>query len=314
MMAEQTNNFIKYWIIGTNKLLHEIFNIRFSDEQIQETQSYVDDELVIMYCVEFDFEEYKGNTATIRISATSKDCLRFTVYEKMMYFMLLSNAFQSNDNGDYYISVRKLKEIRGLSGDSIDTYLCYEQALNRLENKSIEVIPKRSKGKSQYISCKLLSIKEKIMRNSRMSSFTYSFNALETQFISKKQKFTINFNPFAVIFKKSFLFQVSIHLIRLVYLNANSDLRAKNFSFQKILMSISFTNSNGVFENINYFEYLFNSKNKQSERLNRCYEETEIVLKQLVKNKCIKNYSISSRKTFKYLRDNEVQISIGFIR
>lgn len=305
---------IHNWTICTNKLLHEIFNFRFSDEQIQETQSYLNDEIITIYCVEFDFEEYKGNVATVRISATSKEYLRFTVYEKMMYFMLLSNAFQSNDNGNYYISMRKLKEIRGLKGDSIDTYLCYEQALNRLENKSIEVIPKRSKGKSQYISCKLLSVNEKIMRNSRMSSFTYSFNSLETQFISKKQKFTISFNPFAVIFKKSFMFQVGIHLIRLVYLNANSEVSVKNFSFQKILMSINFTDSNGLFEDINYFEYLSNSKNKQSERLNRCYKETEIVLKQLAKTKCINNYSISKRRTFKYLRDNEVQISIGFIR
>ena len=118
------------YTISTNKLLYELFNYTFEDEEIKEAQEYdkVSNTIVVTYYKEFDYISSKNNTFRVRISSFDKDNLKFTIYEKMLYFMLISNARQSSDD-NYFISMRKLRNIRGLKDDSLSTYKCYENAI-----------------------------------------------------------------------------------------------------------------------------------------------------------------------------------------
>lgn len=303
------------YTISTNKLLYELFNYTFEDEEIKEAQEYdkVSNTIVVTYYKEFDYISSKNNTFRVRISSFDKDNLKFTIYEKMLYFMLISNARQSSDD-NYFISMRKLRNIRGLKDDSLSTYKCYENAIKGLTNKMIRLIPMKSNHGSKIIKCNLLSITNIVENKSRISEFNYSFNGLDATFVRNKQKITIFYNPFAFIFKKNYSFQIYLHLIRLVALNKNEDYEKKEFSFQLILKQIRRVNKDGVIENINYYDYIATSANKQSERLNKCYEELEIILKHFVKCNIIKSFSISKKRTFKYLRDDEVKITIKFIK
>ena len=118
---------------------------------------------------------------------------------------------------------------------------------------------------------------------SRIAEFNYSFNGLDTSLVKNSQKITTYYNPFSFIFKKYFSFQICLHLFRLIALNKNTATSAKSFSYQLMLKQKSF-------------------------------EELEIILKQFVKYDVIEGFSISKRRTFKYLRDDEVKIGIKFIK
>ena len=81
------------WCISTNKLLHELFNVTYSSDEIKTTGIYKKDEngknkYVNAYYIEFDYEEFKGNTSKVKIISEDKDNLAFTIYEELLYFTL----------------------------------------------------------------------------------------------------------------------------------------------------------------------------------------------------------------------------------
>ena len=88
----------------------------------------------------------------------------------------------------------------------------------------------------------------------------------------------------------------------------------KEFSYQLMLKQIHKVDSKGFIENTTYYDYVVGAGNKQAELLKKSYDELEIILKQFVKYEIIKSFSISKRRTFKYLKDDEVKIGIKFIR
>lgn len=306
---------IKY-VISINQFLYEIFNHYCSENEIKTEQIYNDEnECITRYYTEFVFNTSNDSSFKIRISSIEKNNLNFSIYEKMLYFILINNARQSSDK-NYFISMRKIREIRGLKNDSFTTYKCYENALYSLSNKNVKIIPLKCKFMNNYktINCKMLSIYNLIMNKSRISEINYSFNNLETYFVGNRQKITTYMNPFKFIFKKSFSFQICLQLFRLIGINGNKGYETRTFSFKNMLKQIRKVEKDGTISDIDYYEYLNCLSNKQSERLNRCYDELEIILKDLVKYKVIKKYIISKNRTFKYLKDDEVKILINFIK
>ena len=319
MDKEQDRMEKKNWCISTNKLLYEIFNYTYSNNEIKTKGTYVKNEYgkreyVEQYYIDFNYEEFKGNLSKVRVSSTNKDNLRFTIHEQLLYYMLISNARQSNEKGEYYISMRKIRNIRGLQGNSLNTYKCYEDALNRLSAKNIMVLPLKSTYQQKIISCNMITISNVKLNNNRIYEFKYCFNDLDNNLVKNKQRFVITYNPFEFMFKKYFSFLVCLHITRLIALNNNNGIASRKYSFQKILLCIHKVNGTGVIEDVDYYHYIENAGNKQSAYLNKCYEDTENILKMLVKHKYIKDYNISSKRTFKYLRDNEVYLMISFMR
>ena len=150
-------------VLSTNKLLYDMFNFEFTDEDIKQSIDYIDKEKKDIYYVEFNYESSKDSTFKVKISSTERDCLRFTIYEKMILLILISNARQSSSD-NYFISMRKIKSIRGLKDNSSNTYNCYKMAIDRLKNKKIMLIPlKVSKNYSaKFINCNILTISNEV--------------------------------------------------------------------------------------------------------------------------------------------------------
>lgn len=291
-------------VIFTNKLLNELFNYVCMDEEIKKCNN--------KYSYSYIFKDGDYNTLKITISSSNREYLKFSIYEKIMFFMLISNAKSSNNIEDYFISMRKLRDIRGIDSNSLNTYMCYENSLKGLSSKEIKIIPLKCKYNYKPINSKLLIISNEVRKGKRISEFNYSFDKLEEMFVNSKQFITLSFSPFSISFKKSFKMQLFIHLLRLVFINSNKNVRSREFSLQKILMQLKTVDSSGYFTNINYYEYLQKSANKQSERLNNMYKDIIDILSLMKKHKLIYKYSLSERKSFKYLRDNEVQIMVIF--
>lgn len=302
-------------VLSTNKLLYDLFNFEFEDEKIKEGKDYIDKECVDIYYIDFNYESSQNSTFRVRVYSQEKDNLRFTIYEKMMLLILISNARQSNSD-NYSISMRKIKSIRGLKDNSLNTYNCYKMALDRLKKKNIKMIPIKVSRNYQMkiIKCSLLSISNEVLIKSRIAEFNYSFNGLDTSLVKNSQKITTYYNPFSFIFKKYFSFQMCLHLFRLIALNKTAAMSAKSFSYQLMLKQIRKVDSKGFIENTTYYDYVVGAGNKQAELLKKSFEELEIILKQFVKYDVIKGFSISKRRTFKYLRDDEVKIGIKFIK
>lgn len=302
-------------VISTNKLLYDLFNFTFDDDDIKETQNYVDGKWETVYYVDFKYESSKNSSFKVRLSSLDKDKLRFTIYEKMLFLILISNARQSSDD-NYFISMRKIKQIRGLANSSASTYNCYEMALDRLKSKTIRVLPQTIHLNYQIkiINCSLLTISNVSYSGSRIAAFNYSFNGLSTSLVKNNQKYITNYNLFSFIFKKHYSFQICLHLMRLISLNKTSICESKEFSFLLMLKQLHVVNNSGFIEKRTYYEYVAMAGNKQAEILKKYFIELEIILKQLVKHKVIKNYCISKKKTYKYLRDDEVKIGIKFIK
>lgn len=307
------------WCISTNKLLYEIFNFTYNSDEIKTTGIYKKDEngknkYVNAYYIEFDYEEFKGNISKVKIISEDKDNLAFTIYEELLYFMLISNARQSNDKDNYYISMRKLRSIRGLKGNSVSSYNRYEEALHRLSNKTLMVLPIKSTYQREFISCNMISIFNINQTDKRISDFSYSFNELDKLLIHSRQKIDTTYNPFEFISKQYFSFLTCLQFTRYIALNVNGSNSSRKYSIQKLLMGIHKVNKDGIIESLNYYQYIVEAGNKQSEKLNKCYTEIESILKMLVKHKYIKNYNISKKRSFKYLKDNEVFVQVFFIR
>ena len=307
------------WCISTNKLLYSIFSYTYSDTEIKSKSTYVrgDDgkrQYTKIYYVEFDFEEFKGNLSKVRISSNNIEDLRFSIYEQMLYYMLISNARQSNNKDNYHISMRKLRSIRGLQGDSINTYKCYEKAIYKLSKKNIMVLPVKSTYKQEIIDSNMLSISNIVKKGDRICDFYYSFNKFDKNLVQSRQKFDVTYNPFKFIFKKYYSFLFCLHMTRLIALNYNSGITSRRYSLQKILLELHKINGLGIIENVNYYKYIEMAGNKQSAYLKKCLADTENILKLFVKHKYIKNYNISTKSTFKYLKDNEVYIEVKFIK
>lgn len=302
-------------VLSTNKLLYDMFNFEFTDEDIKQSIDYIDKEKKDIYYVEFNYESSKDSTFKVKISSTERDCLRFTIYEKMILLILISNVRQSSSD-NYFISMRKIKSIRGLKDNSSNTYNCYKMAIDRLKNKKIMLIPlKVSKNYSaKFINCNILTISNEVYVKSRIAEFNYSFNDLNSSLVKNSQKITTYYNPFSFIFKKYFSFQICLHIFRLIALNRTATVMGKEFSYQLMLKHIHKVDSKGFIENTTYYDYVVGAGNKQSELLKKSYDELEIILKQFVKYEIIKSFSISKRRTFKYLKDDEVKIGIKFIR
>lgn len=305
-------------VISTNKLLYELFNFTFDDKDIKITPQYIDKDLIDIYYVEFTYESSKASTFKVRISSTNKDNLRFTIYEKMLFLILISNARQSSDD-NYFISMRKIRNIRGLKDNSLSTYNCYEQALDRLTSKSIRLLPLTNSYnyRTKMINCDLLTISNKVYSKSRIIEFNYSFNELDTSLVKNSQRISTHYNPFSFIFKKYYSFQISLHLLRLIALNRNASVAGegacREFSYKLMLKQIHKVDRKGFIEDLNYYDYIATAGNKQSELLKRSYEDLEAILKQFVKYEIINSFSISKRRSFKYLKDDEVKIGIKFI-
>lgn len=302
-------------VISTNKLLYDLFNFTFDSDDIKETPNYVDGKWETVYYVDFKYESSKNSSFKVRLSSLDKDKLRFTIYEKMLFLILISNARQSSDD-NYFISMRKIKQIRGLANSSASTYHCYEMALDRLKSKTIRVLPQTIHLNYQIkiINCCLLTISNVSYSESRIAAFNYSFNGLNTSLVKNNQKYITNYNLFSFIFKKHYSFQICLHLMRLISLNKTSICESKEFSFLLMLKQLHVVNNSGFIEKRTYYEYVAMAGNKQAEILKKYFIELEIILKQLVKHKVIKNYCISKKKTYKYLRDDEVKIGIKFIK
>ena len=303
-------------VVSTNKLLHELFNYTFQDEDIKETSLYINNQLTDVYYVEFTYESSKTSSFKVRLSSSSKDNLRFTIYEKMLLYILISNARQSKEDS-YFITMRKIRSIRGLKDNSTSTYNCYKMALERLKSKRVRLLPmtNSNKYKLKMIDCNILTIWNQVDMDSRITEFNYSFNDLDTSFVKNSQKISSYFNPFSFMFKKYYSFQMGLHLLRLIALNNSGEKSEhREFSYKFMLKQIHKVDRKGYIDNLNYYDYIATAKNKQSELLKRSYMELEAILKRLVKSKTIKSYSISERRTFKYLKDDEVKICIKFIR
>ena len=76
-------------VLSTNKLLYDMFNFEFTDEDIKHSIDYIDEEKMDIYYVEFNYESSKDSTFKVKISSTERDCLRFTIYEKMILLILI---------------------------------------------------------------------------------------------------------------------------------------------------------------------------------------------------------------------------------
>lgn len=302
------------YVLSTNKLLYDLFNHHFEDSEIKTEKVYENNELVERHYVEFLYESSNSSSFKVRISSINKDNLTFTIYERMLYLILISNARQSDGN-NYFITMRKIRSIRGLKENGSSTYKCYELALERLASKTIKIMPHKNSShyRLRFFSCSLLSVSNLVVSNGRIKEFNYSFGNLDTSFIKNSQKFTTYYNPFNIIFKKYFVFQIGLHLIRLIAINQKKYKKAE-YSYQRMLKQIFKVDvTTGVIDSQTYYDYLATSGNKQSIRLKQSYEELEMILKQFVKLKIIQGFCISKQRTFKYLRDDEVKILIKFI-
>ena len=302
-------------VLSTNKLLFELFNYAFTNEEIKSKEEYIDNEWKEVYYVEFVYDSSKNSSFKIRLASMEKEKLRFTIYEKMLFLMLISNARQSSED-NYFISMRKIRNIRGLKDNSLSTYKCYKIALDRLTNKRITLLPLTNSNsyKMKMINCNLLSISNEVFLKSRIVEFNYSFNGLETSLVKNSQSITTYYNPFTIIFKKYFSFQISLHILRLISLNRTKESSTREFSYKLMLNQIHKVDSKGFIEKQTYYDYILEANNKQAEILKKSYMELEVILKQLVKCEIIKSFSISKRRTVKYLKDDEVKIGIKFIR
>ncbi len=303
------------YIISTNKLLYEMFNISFNDSNVKTTKEKVGNKFADVYYIDFIYESSNKSSFNARLYSTDKDNIRFTIFEKVLLFMLIGNSRQLSDN-NYFISMRKLRSIRGLKDNSKNTYMCYKKGLDRLSNKYIRLIPKKNIGgyKPKMVNCKLLSITNEVYSNDRLSEFNYSFNDFDSSFVKNSQKITTYFNPYSFIFKQYFLIQISLHLLRLISLNKSSSTEKRAFSYKLMLNQIHKVDQKGYIENATYYEYISNAENKQSSLLSKSYVELESILKQFVRSNVIKSFSISKRRSYKYLKDDEVRIEIKFIK
>ena len=303
----------KTYVITTNKLIFDLFNVAFNEEDVKIDKDLINGEWHEYYYFEFMYISSKNCSFKVRISSSIKDYLRFTIYEKMLLFILVSNARQT-DGDNHFITMRKLRNIRGLKDNSLMTYNCYKTALDRLTNKKIKMIP--FTGANNYIikkiNCNILNISDVKYNKSRIMEFSYCFNDLETSLVNNSQSIGSFYNPFAFIFKKYFAFQLCLHLMRLLSLNKIKEVKYKEFSYQKMLKQIHKVDQQGFIENINYYDYIATSEKKQSDLLKKSIEDLEIILSNFCKDGLIKDYSISNLRTFKYLRDDEVKISIRF--
>lgn len=302
------------YTISTNKLLYEIFNFTYSDDDIKEGVSYTkENEKEIYYYIEFSYEEFKGNTSKVKISSLKKENLRFTIEEMLLYLILIDNAKNSNVPDDYFISFRKIRNIRGLKSNSLNTYKKYESAIERLISKTIMVTPIRSTCQRTFLKSPLLEIKNQQNSKNRIKEFTYSFGKLDNTFIKSKQQVRVSYNPYSFILKQSFAFQLCLHLTRLVFLNKSGKHNSKNFSFQNILMGIQKVDTSGLIESTNYYQYISSAGNKQSEILRNCYCDLEYILSMMKETNYIIDYSIPVKRSYMYLKDNEVKITIKFL-
>ncbi len=295
--------------ICTNKLIYALFNICGTD--IKETKKYVEKAIVTFYYVESLYEDSSKNIYKIRVSSKEKNMLRFSIDEIYLYLILIMNAKRSNIE-PYYMTMRKLRDIRCLSSDSLSTYNRHIRALERLSKKEISIVPIKSNYKNKPIFSRMLTYNLINSCKGRFLEFNYSFDALTNTVINTRQNIMLSFNPFAYSMRQVFMFQASLYLIRMIFINRKK-YKSRKISFQKVLLEVYRFDENGIMLDQNYYNYILNSKNKQSELLENCYSCINKILLMMKKAHFIKAYAITLRKSFKYVRDNEVFISIEFI-
>lgn len=298
-------------ILSSNKLLHTIINHTFDDTDIKVQNTYVGKKLLDNYYVEFEYEESNGSLLRVRISSIKKEYLRFTIEEVFLYFMLIMEARKSNYKDNYYVSMSKIRSIRGLNSNSDSTYKKYVEALERLCSKEIRVIPYKTKYKKKPIICKMLEVSDKKYVKSNLSSFWFNFGDLDTTLVKSKQKIALGFNIFSIPLKKGAIFLFYVYILRMIFIN-RIKYSYMNLSVQKVLMFNKRISKDGTIQNEDYYSYLSRVPNKRTETLNKFYIEVEELLKQLVKGNIIISYKMPDNRSFKYIRDNEVLINIKF--
>jgi hypothetical protein len=291
-----------------NKLLNALLNI--STEEVNETKKYIGNTVVTVYYVETIYEDSHHNRNTIRIESADKTNLAFSIDELYLYLILIMNAKSSNLK-PYHMSMRKLRNVRNLSSDSEATYIRHMRALERLSKKEVSILPLKSIHKSKPIYSKMLVCNMPDVNNERIKEFDYTFDELSDTWVKTRQNVMIQFNPFAYSMKQVFMFQAMIYLIRMIVINKKY-YNSRKISVQGILIGAHRFNANGFMLDENYYDYIVNAGNKQSEILKKCCLDFNEILSLMKKKRFIKRYDLPKNSTFKYIRDNEAFINIVF--
>lgn len=298
--------------ISTNKMLHTL--LFMNDKDIKSKTIYnADKQLVEEYYIQKTYEDTTGSKYTIKLSSTDKNNLSFTIDEVYLYLILLMNAITSNDE-DYHISFRKIRAIRELRADSTATYDRHFRALERLLNKKVTITPIKMKYQMDLIvSSPLLKSCSSTKSRCKISDVQYEFDKFGNMMLKSKQIATSKINIFKYSLKQDYSFQVCLYLIRNIFMNSKKN-EVRNCSFQHMLKCCLRYTKDGFLTGATYYDYISTLANKQSEYLSKCYKDTICILNELKKYKMIRGYKISQRKSFKYLRDNEVELTLYFYR